>query len=114
LLADAPNTMAVGAIDAQIKTLAPVLNTRSVKNGVTVTTTASVPVDTMLKRHGGATYVFAVAMRGGATTATFSLRDFPAAATATVIDESREIAVTGGTFSDDFGPYAVHLYKITY
>ena len=72
----------VGAIDATITMLAPVLNTRSVTNGVTVATTGDVPVDTMLKRHGGATYVFAVAMRGTATTATFTLRDFPATATA--------------------------------
>jgi hypothetical protein len=114
LLADSENAAAVGAIDATIQTLAQVLNTHSVTNGVTVTTTASVPVDTMLKRYGGATYVFAVAMRGTATTATFSLRDFPPTASATVLDENRAIDVTGGVFSDAFEPYAVHLYKITY
>jgi hypothetical protein len=105
---------AVGAINATIKSLAPVLNTRSVTNGVTVTTTANVPVDAMLKRHGGATYVFATSMRGTASTATFTLRDFPATATATVIDENREIVVNGGRFSDAFPPYGVHLHKIMY
>jgi hypothetical protein len=68
----------------------------------------------MLKRHGGATYLFAVAMRGTPTMATFTLRDFPATATAEVIDEGREVAVADGVFSDAFDPYAVHLYRITY
>jgi hypothetical protein len=91
-----------------------VLNTRSVTNGVTVTSTANVPVDAMLKRHVGATYVFATSMRGTGSTATFTLRDFPATATATVIDENRQIAVNGARFSDVFPPYGVHFYKITY
>ena len=114
LLADTENKAAVEAIDATIAMLAPVLNTRTVTNGVTVSTTGSIPVDTMLKRQGGATYVFAVAMRGAATTATFTLRDFPATATASVIGENRDIAVAGGTFSDDFAPYGVHLYAIRF
>ena len=114
LLADDENEAAVGAIDATITALAAVLNTRSVTNGVSVQTTGDVPVDVMLKRYDGATYVFAVAMRGTATTATFTLRDFPPTATAEVIDEARQMPVGDGVFSDAFEPYAVHLYRITY
>jgi hypothetical protein len=111
-LDNAPTAAALPVINAQIAGLAPVLNTQSVANGVTVT--SSVQVDTMLKRFGGATYLFAVEMRGEATTATFKLRDFPASAAAEVLGEGRTIAVAGGSFQDAFTSYGVHLYKITY
>jgi len=111
-LDNAPTAAALPVINAQIAGLAPVLNTQSVANGVTVT--SSVQVDTMLKRFGGATYLFAVEMRGGTTTATFKLRDFPASAAAEVLGEGRTIAVAGGSFQDAFSSYGVHLYKIAY
>src|SRR5450432_1938419 len=69
---------ALTEINASITRLAPVLNTQSIANGVTVSSSdAAVPVDTMLKRFGGATYLFAVAMRDSATTATFQLAGIP-------------------------------------
>jgi hypothetical protein len=84
-----------------------------VANGVTTSSSAAgVPVDTRLARTGGATYLFAVAMRGAPTTATFTLRAFPPAATAEVIGEGRSVAVTGGIFQDAFAGYAVHRYRI--
>ena len=65
----------VKAINAEITSLAPVLNTPSIGNGATVASqNSAVPVDIMVKRQGGALYVFAVAMRPGATHATFTLR----------------------------------------
>jgi hypothetical protein len=92
-----------------------VLNTASVGNGVTVTSsTASIPVDVLLKRYNGASYLFAAEMREGSTTATFTLRDFPATASAEVLGETRSIDVAGGVFSDSFASYGIHLYRITY
>jgi hypothetical protein len=112
LLSVTANAAAVGEIDSQIEGLAPVLNTQSLSNGASVSSSnSSVPVDIMVKRYAGNLYVFAVAMRHGSTTATFSLRGV-ATATATVLGESRSLAVDGGTFSDSFAPYAVHLYQI--
>jgi hypothetical protein len=111
-LDNAPTAAALPVINAQIAALAPVLNTQSVANGVVVT--SLVPVDTMLKRFGGTTYLFAVEMGGGTTTATFKMRDFPASAAAEVLGEGRTIAVAGGSFQDAFASYGVHLYKITY
>lgn len=104
---------AVQAIDAQIAALAPVLNTRSLANGATVSSSApATPIDLLVKRSQGALYVFAVAMRPGATTATFTLRAV-GDATAEVIGESRSLSVTGGQMTDTFAAdYAVHLYKI--
>jgi hypothetical protein len=112
LLADATMANAVKDLDAQIQSLAPVLNTASIQNGVKTTSTdATIPIDTMVKRVGGKTYLFAVGMRDGKTTATFELACI-ADATATVIGESRSIPVKSGKFSDGFDAYAVHLYEI--
>jgi hypothetical protein len=105
----------VKAINTEIASLAPVLNTPSIGNAATVTSqNSAVPVDTMVKRQGGALYVFAVAMRPGTTHATFTVRD-ARAGTATVIGESRTLPLVNGSFEDDFAAdYAVHLYHITF
>jgi hypothetical protein len=113
-LDDAPTASGIKKIDAQVQSLAPVLNQQSVGNGVTASSSASsAPIDVMLKRYGGATYVFAVVMRDQATTGTFTLRDFADAASVEVIGESRTVSVNGGVFKDDFTGYGVHRYKIT-
>jgi hypothetical protein len=113
-LDDKPTADVMLAINTQIKSLAPVLNTQSVGNGVTMQSSdPKIPVDTMLKRYQGATYLFATEMRGGMATATFTLRDFPAAASAEVIGEKRTIDVKAGVFTDAFQTYGVHIYKIT-
>ena len=46
-----------------------------------------VPVATMVKKQGGATYVFAVSMRAGATDATFTLDGLAAGAQVQVMGE---------------------------
>ena len=112
-LDDATTAAGIADINAQVTELAPVLNTQSVGNGVgVVSSDASQPVDVMLKRADGASYLFAVQMRGGSTTATFTLRDFSARATAEVLGEERSIDVIEGMFEDDFTSYGVHLYRI--
>jgi hypothetical protein len=114
-LDDAPTAAALKDINAQVTALAPMLNSPPVANGVTVqSSTSTIPVDTRLSRYGGATYLFAAEMRSGTTTATFTLRDFPAAASAEVIGETRTIPVASGVFSDAFQSYGVHLYRITF
>jgi hypothetical protein len=113
-LDNAATAAALPAINSQITSLAAVLNTQSVANGVTVaSSTAGIPVDVMLKRSGGATYVFAVEMRSGSTTATFTLRGgLPANGNAEVLGENRNVTVTNGVFRDNFSSHGVHLYKI--
>ncbi|HTA20351.1 MAG TPA: hypothetical protein VK989_13725 [Polyangia bacterium] len=114
-LDDAPTAAALKSINAQLVSLAPALNSPPVGNGVAVTSSsAAIPVDVLLKRQGGATYLFATQMRAGTTTATFTLARFPATASAEVLGESRTLPVTNGVFKDDFEAYGVHLYKITF
>ena len=113
LLASSSMTNEIHAINDQIAGLANVLNRQSISNGVTtVSSNASVPVHTMVKRSGGFTYLFAVGMRPSSTTATFTLRGFTGNAVVEVIGESRQLTSSGGQFQDAFSSHAVHLYRI--
>jgi hypothetical protein len=113
LLHDATMKSAVTAINQQITSLAPVLNTPPVLNGANATSSSTAsPIDILVKRQGGALYVFAVAMGSATTMATFSLSRGPMSATAQVLGENRTIAVANGSFQDAFTGYAVHLYSI--
>jgi hypothetical protein len=113
LLDEATMKSAVAAINARLTALAPALNTPPISNGVTVASTdATVPIDTLLKREGGKTYLFAVAAKNAPTTGKFHLERLPNAVGAKVLDESRTVAIHGGDFQDDFAAWGVHLYEI--
>ena len=113
LLSVPASKAAVEQIDAQVSALAPVLNEPPLANGATVSSSdASVPVDILVKRHDGKLYVFAAAMRDGPTDATFTVRS-PSEATIEVLGESRSLALSGGSFTDHFDGYGVHLYEIS-
>lgn len=113
LLADQEMLEAVTALNRQITELAPVLNSPTISAAVTVRTlNAAVPIATMVKQQGGFTYLFTVAMRPGTNTATFTLRSPAARNTVEVIGENRTLPVNEGVFSDRFGPWDVHLYRV--
>ena len=114
-LQDPDTRRALASINRQIAELAPVLNTPSVANGAEVrSSNPETPIDTMLKRHGGATYLLAVGARpGGKTTATFSFRGC-GDLNAEVLGESRTVPVRGGVLEDSFTDYQVHLYKLPF
>jgi hypothetical protein len=61
------------------------------------------------RRLGGALYVFAVNPTFGPTPATVSVPGLGGRALQ-VLGEGRTVTPTGDTFSDSFGPLAVHLY----
>jgi hypothetical protein len=109
-----PELMAgVTQINRQIRELAPVLNSPTVDGGVVAKSSDDkVSVDVMVKRHGGAMYVFAVGMRNGPTKAEFEVKELSGDATAEVLGESRTIPLRGGKFEDDFKPYDAHLYRV--
>jgi hypothetical protein len=103
----------VAAINAQIISLAPVLNSPTVANGAQVSSSpANVPIDTMVKQYAGVTYVSAVAMRNNSAVATFTIPGIQAG-TVNVIGENRQITMTNGQFQDSFSGYEVHLYQFS-
>ena len=113
LLADAEMVAAVTKINRRIHALAPVLNSPTIAGGATVKSSSpDVPVDVTVKRHGGATYLFAVCMRNAAATAAFTVTGLGKEAAAEVLGEGRKVPVRDGAFEDRFAPYGVHLYKI--
>jgi len=113
LLADPEMLAAVTATNQQIQRLAKVLNAPTVPEGVAVTTTEpEVPVEAIVKRHDGATYVFAVAMRPGQTVAEFRVAGMSGRAQAEVLGEDRRLDVENGVFRDTFAPWDVHLYRV--
>ncbi len=112
LLADGEMAAAVGAINRQITELAPVLNSPTLAGVVSVTSSDSeAPIDIMVKKDAGATYLFAVSMRDRPATATFDCKQL-GATQAEALGEGRTLALAGARFADDFAPYAVHLYKL--
>jgi hypothetical protein len=112
LLSDPEMFSAVTAINRQITELAPVLNSPTIEDAASVSSSnEAVPVAIMAKKHDGATYLFAVGMRGDKTTATFTLQHAESVNTVEVIGENRTINVKDGVFKDNFDASDVHLYK---
>ena len=113
LLDDAPMLAGVTEINHQIQALAPVLNSPTIAQAATVrSSSAQTSIDLMVKRQGKTTYLFAAGMRNGAASGAFTVPGLPKTAHAEVMGEGRTITVKSGKFSDAFGPYDVHLYRI--
>ena len=110
LLQDPELLAGVTAINKQVQSLAPALNSPTLPDGVAVTSAADAPVDAVAKRQGDATWVFSVAMRDKGAKAAFAVKG--ATGTAEVLGENRTIPVKDGKFEDEFKPYEVHLYRI--
>jgi hypothetical protein len=112
LLSDPGMLSAITAINHQITELAPVLNSPTIEDAASISSSnEAVPVAIMSKKHNGATYLFAVAMRGNKTTATFTLKPTEGVETIEVLGENRTIPVNNGVFKDNFDAWDVHLYK---
>ena len=113
LLSDAEMLAAVTAMNKQIASLAPVLNSPTVPDAAAVSSeNKDVPVDLMAKTYDGSTYLFAVGMRKGETAATFTVKNKKGQQTVEVLGENRTLSAKDGAFTDRFQPYAVHLYRI--
>ncbi|MBI3854862.1 MAG: hypothetical protein HY293_04145 [Planctomycetes bacterium] len=111
LLQDAELLAGVTAINKQIQSLAPALNSPTLADGVVVASSdKEAPVDAIAKRQGDSTYVFSAAMRDKTAKASFVVKGVRGAAE--VLGENRTIPLKDGKFDDDFKPYEVHLYRI--
>ena len=113
LLAEPEMFAAVTALNRQITQLAPVLNSLTIPKAATVQSeNQAAPIAVMGKRHEGATYLFAVGMRESTTTATFAVEGIEGEKTIEVLGEQRTVVAKAGTFTDRFGPWDVHLYRV--
>lgn len=101
---------AVKAINEQIISLAPVLNSPTVANAVQVT--SAVPLGTMVKHYNGSIYLFAVVLRPTAVTPIFTLNGVTNGSVE-VLGENRQLSISNGSFQDSFAGYGVHLYRVT-
>lgn len=97
-------------INAQLKGLAPVLNTATLVEGGRAET-PPVDIATMAKRHAGSHYLFTVNMTNKPAQARLRFGK-PINGQADVLDEERKVNVSNGSFDDAFAPYAVHIYKM--
>jgi len=111
LLSDPVMYAAVARINRQIGELAPVLNSPTVAQAATVASKDS-PIAIMMKRRGGAVYLFTVALREAATQAQFTIRGLSGRRTVEVLGEDRTRESKDGVFEDEFQPWDVHLYRI--
>jgi hypothetical protein len=103
-----PTIDMVRSVNAQIKQLAPVLNSPTVTSG----TSANDAVRAMVKWHNGHFYVFAGSKETGNTTGRV---DIPCVgdATAVRLGEAGSVPLQSGSFSDTFADgEAIHIYRI--
>jgi hypothetical protein len=112
LLEDPATLKAVTELNREILRLAPVLHEPPLPPSQAELSVEATSVKTMLKRHNGAWYVFAVEMAGKNTSADFSFHGAEPVAAAEVIDEKRTLPFDRGHFKDSFGPWDVHLYQL--
>ncbi len=114
LLDDPVMLSAITTLNRQIRSLAPVLNSPTLLDAVTVRSSSDdTPVAVMVKHHGGATHLFSVNLRNRPTRATFTFRaPPPAGAVARLLDGPRSVPIDGGRLTDEFGPYEARLYEI--
>jgi hypothetical protein len=115
IFANATMVSAVTALNAQIESLAPVLNSATVPSLVDVTSSdASAPIDAMVKASGTSIYVFAAISRAGTATGSFQVEGMTGSGTATVVGESRTVPITAGAFTDSFAANDVHIYQVDF
>ncbi|PYI68358.1 hypothetical protein CVV68_05965 [Arthrobacter livingstonensis] len=98
----------VTAVDAQIKSLAPVLNSPFLDGAATSTGA----VDTSVRVYGGNLYVLAGSAKNTNQQVTLSIK-CSNATSAAVLGENRSVSVTNGVISDVFADgNAVHIYQL--
>ncbi len=113
LLDDTEMLEGVTRLNKQITELAPVLNSPDVPDAAVVTSeNTAVPIATLVKKQGKATYLFAVAMRESETAVSFTVKNLTGPHQVEVLGENRSISSASGVFKDQFGLWDVHLYRI--
>jgi hypothetical protein len=112
LLEDPENLAGVTAINAQIKELAPVINSPELSTSISIDSNENVRVGTSARRYKDSIYLFTVGMENKPTDATLKIPELPKTGTVEVLGENRSIQMANGEIKDQFKPYEVHLYRI--
>jgi hypothetical protein len=101
-------------LNAQITRLTPAILAHAAKEHVSITFSGGLAGDVTTRDHDGSLYLFAnnLDMKRQSGTATITIEGLKKGTRVEVIDEGRAIAAEEGTFTDEFGPIAVHLYRI--
>src|SRR5262245_9789461 len=95
-------------LNAQIKDFAPLINSPTIENEVTMQAPAEVAY--MVKRDIRMTYLFAVNMQNRTTRTKVSTRS-KEPRLALVVGENRNVELVNGSFEDRFLAYEVHIYR---
>jgi hypothetical protein len=103
------NVEEITRINAQIKGLAPILNTPTLAGRARIE--APIEIAAMVKHHGDAYYVFAVNMEKMPAKVRLVLSEIPGDY-AVVLGEDRIVKVEGAVIADEFPESRVRLYKI--
>jgi hypothetical protein len=104
---------AVSTINAELNSLAPIINAPDGTLGIHGLGPGAGAIDTMARRYKGAMYLFTICMRAAACGRISFVLPEVGRASAQVIDENRTLNVANGIFDDDFAGYGVHLYRVT-
>lgn len=114
-LADPGMPAAMKLANASVQSYAAVLQTPDVP-GTNATSNGSIAVATLTKRHGGFTYVFAMAdgsasyPNGQPVDATISVSG-AGNGTLEVLNDGRFVSMASGQFTDQFSAYELHIYR---
>jgi hypothetical protein len=113
LLDDPEMVSGVTAINRQIRELAPVLNSPTIEARARVKSFAgATPIKWMMKQHEDSVYLFTVNMGREPARGALEIDGLTGDATAEVLGEKRELRVRDGKFTDEYGAYDVHLYRL--
>ncbi|MFD0207100.1 MULTISPECIES: hypothetical protein [Saccharothrix] len=100
----------VTAVNALLKSLAPVLNSPNLP-GVTATSDNGIPVSVLHKQGWLLAQTDGTKDHPRSRSARVTLTVPVSSGTATVVDENRTVPIVDGRIVDDFGPYQVHVYR---
>ncbi len=108
------NQEALLAINQQLERLAPAILSGEPERAARFEIEGALQGRSMVREYEGDVYVFALNLdmerRGG--TGTVEVDGLRAGTRVEVVDEERSITAADGRFSDEFGPLAVHIYKL--
>ncbi len=110
----AKNRKALAEINAQITRLAPEILSAAPKQPVTLQASGDVKVDVMARATPSGMTVFAVNYdeRLKQAKAVIKVDGLPAGTKVTVVDENRTVTSQAGSFTDNFAPLTVHIYRV--